>query len=104
MSEAHDFTRAFSFRIKIGTALTAAHRQRRQCILESLLKRQEFKNRQIHRRMKPDPAFVGTDGRTVLYPITAIDLDFTMKGINESSQKISDIISVIDGIALPASS
>ncbi len=49
-----------------------------ESILEYLLKAQEFKNRQVHRRMESQPSLVGSQRRVELYTISAVDLDLAL--------------------------
>ncbi|EKD36946.1 MAG: hypothetical protein ACD_75C01314G0001 [uncultured bacterium] len=58
MAEAHHLVIRFALGIEIGTALAAAHGERRQRILEHLLKRQEFNDPEIHRGMETQAALV----------------------------------------------
>ncbi len=42
LAETHDFIITLALRVKVGTALAAAHRQAGQAVLENLLKSEEF--------------------------------------------------------------
>src|SRR5262249_13826850 len=48
-AEAHHLAVRLPFRIEIGAALRAAHRQARQAVLQNLLEAEELEDRQVHR-------------------------------------------------------
>src|SRR5262249_5466477 len=75
LTKMHDLVVAPTLRIEIRSALAAAHRQRRQRVLQDLLEREEFENAQVDGGMKPQSALVGTDRAVHLDPETAVDLD-----------------------------
>ena len=49
LAKAHHLIVTLSLRIEVRTAFAAAHRQRRQGILENLLKAEEFQHAEVHR-------------------------------------------------------
>src|SRR5205814_328638 len=62
LAEPHHFTVALSFRIEIGAAFAAAHRQGSERVLKDLLEGEELQDAEIHRRMEAEAALVRTDG------------------------------------------
>ena len=78
LTEAHHLEVALALRVEIGTALAAAHRQRRQRVLEDLLESEELEDRQIDARVEAQPALVGTDGAVALDAIATIDLHLAL--------------------------
>ena len=49
-----------------------------QCILENLLKAQEFENRQIHCGMESKTSLIRTQGRVELDTISSVDLHLSL--------------------------
>ena len=78
LAESHHFPVGLTLGVKVGTALTAAHRQTGQGVLEHLLEAQELEDTQVHRGMETDAALVGTDGTVVLHTVTVVDLHLTL--------------------------
>src|SRR6266478_7386553 len=76
LAEAHDFVVALALGIEIRSALSAAHGQRGERVLEDLFERQEFQNAKIHRWVEAQSALVGADGAVHLDAEAAIDLHF----------------------------
>ena len=74
-TEAHHFAIRLPFRIEIGSALRAAHRQAGQAVLEDLLEPEELQDRKRDRGMETQAAFVGPDGVVELHTVGAVDLD-----------------------------
>lgn len=76
LAEPHHFVVRFAFRVEIRTSFSAAHRQRSETVLESLLESEELQDREVHRRMESQSALVGADGAVHLYAVAAVDFDF----------------------------
>ena len=74
LTEPHHLVVALPFRIEIRSTFAAAHRQRRQRILEHLLEGEELEDAEVHRRMESQAAFVRADGAVHLDPVAPIDL------------------------------
>ena len=74
LAEPHHFVVALALGIEIGAALAAAHRERRQAVLEHLLEGQELQHAEVDRRMEPQAALVGADGAVHLDAEAAVDL------------------------------
>ena len=74
LTECHNLSVGFAFRIEIAAALTAADRQACQGVLEDLLKSQEFDNAKVNRRMESQTALVGTDRTVKLHAETVVHL------------------------------
>ena len=66
LAEAHHLVVAAALGVEVRSALAAAHRQRRQRVLERLLEAQELEDRQVDRRVEAHPALVGADRARVL--------------------------------------
>ena len=73
LAEAHDFVVALALRVEVRTALAAAHRQRRQRVLEDLLEGEELQDAEVDRRVEAQPALVRPDGAVHLDPESAVD-------------------------------
>ncbi len=78
LAEAHDFRVALTLRIKVGTALSAAHWQGSERIFKNLLKAEEFHDAQINRRVETKAAFVRTYGGIELYAVSAVYMNNTL--------------------------
>ena len=74
LAEPHDFCVALTVGIEVGAALTAAHRQGGQGVLEGLLEAQELHDGQVYVGCETDTALIGTDGGVELYAVAAVDL------------------------------
>ena len=74
LAKPHHLLVALAFRIEIGAALAAAHRQRGQRVLEHLLEGEEFEHAQRDGRMETQPALVRPDGAVHLHAAAAVDL------------------------------
>jgi len=55
LAEAHDLAITLALGVEVGASLAAAHRQRRQRILEDLLERQELQHAQVQVGWKRRP-------------------------------------------------
>src|SRR5690606_1633144 len=75
LAKAHDFGIGFSLGIEIRPALCSAHRQAGQRVFERLFKGQEFQDTFGNIGVKPDAAFIGTDGIVTLDPPATLDTD-----------------------------
>ena len=78
LTERHDFAVGFAFRIKIGAAFAAAHRERGQRVFEDLFKTEEFQDAEIHGRMEPETALVRPDRAVELNAVSLIDLNLAL--------------------------
>ena len=74
LAEAHHLAVRLAFGVEVRAALGAAHRKRRQRILENLLETEEFQDRGIHRGVETQTSLVGTDRVVELHAVTGIDL------------------------------
>ena len=78
LAEVHDLVVGLALGVKVGAALTAAHRKGGQAVLEDLLQAQELEHAQGDRRVKAQAALVGSNGRVELDAVTAVDLDLAL--------------------------
>ena len=78
LAETHHLVVGFTLGVEVRTALAAAHRQRREAVLEGLLEGEEFQDREVHRRVEPNTSFIGTDSAVHLYAVAAVDLDLAL--------------------------
>ena len=78
LAETHDLVAALALGVKVGTALTAAHGQAGEGVLEYLLKAQELDDGQVDGRVEPQAALGGADGGGELDPIAAVHLDLAV--------------------------
>ena len=78
LAETHDFRVGLAFRIKVGTALAAAHREGGQGVLQNLLKPKELHDGEVDGGVETNAAFVGADGAVVLHTVTAVDMYFAV--------------------------
>ena len=62
-------------RVEVGTALAAAHRERRERVLEDLLEREELEDGEVDRGVEAEAAFVGADRAVLLDAVAAVDAD-----------------------------
>ena len=74
LAEAHHFIVGFPFGVEVGTALSAAHGQRGQAVLEDLLEAEKLQDAQVDRWVEAQTAFVRTDGRIELDAVALVDL------------------------------
>ena len=74
VAEAHDFVVGFARGIEVAAALSAAHRQAGERVLESLLERQEFHHRKVDIGLETQAAFVGSDSVVELHAESAVDM------------------------------
>ena len=74
LAEPHNLLVALAFRVKVGAAFAAAHREGGERVLEHLLEGQKLERAKGHRRVKTQPAFVGPDGAVHLHAVAAVDL------------------------------
>ena len=77
LAESHDFAVALTLRREVGTALTTAHRQRGECILEGLFEAEELQDREVDRGMEADTTLVWADSVVELYAVADVHMDFT---------------------------
>ena len=75
LTKTHNFAVAFPVRIKIGTALCAAHGQRRQAVFKSLFEAQKLQYAQIDGRMEADAAFIRADRSVKLNAVAPVHLN-----------------------------
>src|SRR5690554_378899 len=73
LTKTHHLAVAFAFGREIRAALGAAQRQAGKGVFECLFKSEKFRNRQIHRLVKAQPALIGADGAVVLDAKAAVD-------------------------------
>ena len=76
LAEFHHLIVRLAFRVEVRAALAAAHRERREAVLEGLLESQELEDREVHRGVEADTALVGADGAVHLDAVAAVDFDF----------------------------
>ena len=74
LAEAHDLVVGLALRIKVRTALAAAHGQGGQGVLQNLLKTQELQHAQVDGGVETQAAFVGSNGAVELNAIAAVYL------------------------------
>src|SRR5262249_11760477 len=72
LAESHHFAVGLPLGIEVRAPLGAAHRERREAVLERLLEAEEFQDRERDRRMEAQPALVRTDGVVELDAITSV--------------------------------
>ena len=78
LAEAHHLGLAFALGVKVRAALAAAHGQAGQAVLKGLLKAQKFDDRQIHRGVKTQAAFVGAQCAAVLQAVAVVHHHFAL--------------------------
>ncbi len=78
LAEAHDFHVALALRIEIGTALAAAHRERREAVLEHLLEGEELQDAEVHGRVETKTALVRSDRAVHLDPEPPVHVDLSL--------------------------
>src|SRR5581483_1634506 len=76
LAETHDLRVALPLGIEVGAAFAAAHRQRRQTVLEDLFEGEELEDAEVDGWMKAEAAFVGAERAVHLDAEAAIDADF----------------------------
>ena len=62
LAKAHNLTLALASRVKVRAALSAAHRQAGQAVLERLFKPKEIHNTGVHAGMEPQAALIRANG------------------------------------------
>ena len=78
LAEAHHFHVRFALRVKVRTALAAAHRERGQRVFEDLFKAQELDDPEVNGWVKAQAALVGADGVIELDTEAAIYLNISV--------------------------
>ena len=78
LTEAHDFAVALAAGREVRAALGAAHRQGGESIFEGLLETEEFQDREVHRSVETDAAFVRADGVVELHAVADVVLHFAL--------------------------
>ena len=78
LTETHDLSVGFAYRIKVRTTFRTAHRQCSQGILKRLLKAQELKHRRSHRTMETKASFIRAYRRIELNAVTEVGLYLTL--------------------------
>ena len=78
LAEAHHLTIRLALGVEVRTALRAAHRERRQRVLEDLLEAEELQDRGVHRGVETQTALVGADGIVELEAVAGIDLHLAL--------------------------
>ena len=91
LAEAHDLLLALAFGVKVGTALAAAHGKGGERVLQDLLEAQKLDNGKIHAGMEAKPAFIRTDGTVILYPVAAVNMDFSVI-VNPGNTEFDDAL------------
>ena len=72
LAKAHDLSVRLALGVEVRTALSSAHRQGRERILEGLLKAEELQHGNAHSRMEAQTALVGTDCAVELHPVAGV--------------------------------
>ena len=62
-------------RVEVRAALAAAHRERRERVLEDLLEGEELEDGEVDRRVEAQASLVGTDRAVLLDAVAAVDAD-----------------------------
>ena len=78
LAETHDLGVGLAVGIEIGAALTAAHGEGGEAVLEGLLEAQELHNGEVDVGSEAETALVRTDGGVELYAETAVYLDLAV--------------------------
>src|SRR5690606_1812258 len=76
--ETHDLCIGLTLGVEVRAALTAAHGQGGERVLEGLLESQELEDGQIHRGVKAHPALVRANSGAVLDAEGTIDVDLAL--------------------------
>jgi hypothetical protein len=74
LAEAHDFVVGLACGIEVGTALTAAHRETGERVLEGLFEAEELHDGSVYGRVETETSLVRTDCGVELYTVTAVNL------------------------------
>ena len=75
LAEAHHLGVGLVLRVEVGAALAAAHRQRRERVLQHLLEGEELQQPDVDARMEAQPTLEGSDRARHLDAVAAVDLD-----------------------------
>ena len=78
LAETHDFGIRLALRVEVGAALSAAHRQAGQGVLQNLLEAEELDDALVHARMETQAALVRADSGVELDAVTTIDLHLAL--------------------------
>ena len=78
LAEAHNLSLALTTGREVRTALTAAHRQCGQRVLEGLLESKELQNTKVYRFVITQTAFVRANSVVVLDAVAHVSLDITL--------------------------
>ena len=78
LAELHHLIVTLTADREVGTALTTAHRQRSECVLERLLETEELQDRQVYRRVEAQTALVGADGAIKLHAVAQVHLHLAL--------------------------
>ena len=64
-------------RVKVAAALAAAHRERSEAVLESLLKSEELENAEVYAAVEAQAALVRAEGAVHLHAISLVDVNLS---------------------------
>ena len=78
LTEAHHLGVGLALGIEIGSALSTAHGQRREAVLEDLLEAEEFQDAQVDARMEAQTTLVGADGGVEFHTVAPVDPDVAL--------------------------
>ena len=78
LAETHNFVIGLALGIKIGAALTAAHRQTGERVFEYLLKTEELDNGSVNRGVETDSSLIRSDSGIELNAVTAVNLNVAL--------------------------
>ena len=75
LAETHDLGVGLALGVEVRAALTAAHGQAGEGVLEDLLETEELDDRQVHGGVEAQAALVGAEGGVVLNAEAAVHVD-----------------------------
>ena len=78
LAETHDLSVGLAVGIEVAAALTAAHGEGGEAVLEGLLEAEELHNGKIYVRSEAETSLVGSDCAVELYTEAAVDLNLAV--------------------------
>ena len=74
LTELHHLVVALATDREVRSALAATHRQRGECVLESLFEAEELQNAQVYRRVESQSTLIRADGAVELHAVAQVHL------------------------------
>ena len=97
LAESHNFTVGLALRVKVGAALTAAHRQTCKAVLEYLLEAEELDYGSANGGVKSETALVRSDSGIELAAEAAVHLNVALV-VNPRNSELNETLGLNDPV------